>query len=109
MMLQEISFISTKGVCHLFTLSTELYLSIAHLVSADLLCADYKTLMLDFTFGLTYADCFTDVIFLVGAEKKEKEKHSCNSFFFCFFFACMKIGAPVTKTMYDKPQQIKRL
>lgn len=85
-MLQEISFISTKGVCHLFTLSTELYLSIAHLVSADLLCADYKTLMLDFTFGLTYADCFKDVIFLVGAEKKEKEKHSCNSFFFCFFF-----------------------
>lgn len=108
-MLQEISFISTKGVCHLFTLSTELYLLIAHLVSADLLCADYKTLMLDFTFGLTYADCFTDVIFLVGAEKKKKKSTVAKFFFFFFFFACMKIGAPVTKTMYDKPQQIKRL
>lgn len=85
MMLQEISFISTKGVCHLFTLSTELYLLIAHLVSADLLCADYKTLMLDFTFGLTYADCFKDVIFLVGAEKKKK-KSTVAIVFFLFFF-----------------------
>ena len=88
----------------MFVTYSHLNLLITHLLSADLVCADYKTLMLDFTFGLSYADCFKDLIFLVGAEKKAQLQH-----FIFYFFAFMRIGAPVTKTMYDKPVQIKRL